>query len=49
MSVESESEEDAVIRLSREARAHMEKAHSDMPRMSDDEIKGIVRSEMKKG
>ncbi len=48
INVDAQSDDEAVNKIVEEGKVHAEKAHPDMPPMTEDQMKGIVRMGMRK-
>jgi hypothetical protein len=49
VSVEAKNDDEAVGKIIKEGGGHRKQAHPDMPLMTEDQLKSIVRSDMKIG
>ncbi len=47
--VEAKTDDEAVEKIIKEDETHRKQAHPDLPPMTEEQLKGIVRSGMKRG
>jgi hypothetical protein len=49
MNVEAQNDDEGVAKLLEAGKVHAKQAHPDMPPMTDEQMRGMVRSAMRKG